>query len=775
MSTLLTVLGFALIAVLIVLNVRAIRRPLLSRHVIKWFRSVLPPMSATEKAAIDAGTTWWDAQIFSGRPDWNELMRAPSPELTEEEQAFLDGPVSELCAMLDDWEINNKLNDLPDSVWRFLKEKGFFGMIIPKKYGGLEFSPRAQSEVVMKVGTRSVSAAITVMVPNSLGPGELLMHYGTEEQKQYYLPRLARGDEVPAFALTNPHAGSDAGALPDTGVVCKGQYKGNETLGFRVNWEKRYITLSPVCTVLGLAFKAVDPDGLLGREKHLGITCALVPSDTEGVSIDARHVPGGAFLNGPNSGKDVFVPMDWIIGGEAQVGNGWTMLMNCLSVGRAISLPALGTAAGKLATLTTGAYARIRTQFRMPIGKFEGVEEALARIGGYTYRMDSSRLLTAVALNQGEKPAVLSAILKYHNTEGMRQVINDALDVHAGRGVCDGPKNYLQNSYRIVPVAVTVEGANILTRSMIIFGQGAIRCHPYVLDEMSAAADTDEKAGLAKFDETLFRHIRHTIGNAMRAFGHGLTGARFAPAPRKVSLTHYYRQLSRMSAAFAFVADVALLTLGGELKRREALSARFGDILSHLYMASASLKRFGDDGESAADRPLIDWAFQDSLFIVQQRLESILQNFPSRFLANLLRLVVLPLGRPYRPPSDSITHRIASIMLATSEARSRLTAGVYVDRDKSDPVAQMEEALARIPEAEALERGVTKHVKRGLSVGNRQHALQVAIKEGTINELEGAKLREYWQLKDEVISVDEFPLAALAPGKSMTGALQDEN
>ncbi len=739
----------ALIALIVfLLKFRPLRRVLISRPILRWFKSVLPPMSETEKVAIDAGTTWWDAELFSGKPDWNQLLDTPAPVLTDEEQAFLDGPAEGLCSMLNDWQINNELNDLPEDVWQFMKEQRFFGIIIPKQYGGLEFSPRAQSEIVMKVATRSVAAAITVMVPNSLGPGELLLHYGTEDQKSHYLPKLAHGEEIPAFALTNPHAGSDAGAMPDVGVVCRGEYQGKETLGFRVNWQKRYITLGPVCTVLGLAFKARDPDGLLGDQKDLGITCALVPSNTKGVTIGARHDTGSAFQNGPNSGKDVFVPMDWIIGGQDQIGHGWKMLMNCLAVGRAISLPALGTGAGKLTSLTTGAYARIRKQFKTPIGRFEGVEEVLARIAGLTYRMDSARLLTAVALNQGEKPSVLSAILKYHNTEGMRQVINDAMDVHGGRAVCDGPNNYLQKAYQAIPVAITVEGANILTRSMIIFGQGAIRCHPYVLEEMSAAADPDKTSSLIQFDAVLFKHIPFTVGNALRSFFHGLTGARLAQAPQTSSLNTYYRQLSRMSAAFAFLADVAMLTLGGELKRRERLSARFGDVLSHLYMASAVLKRFEDDGAPDADRPFAEWALQDSLFTMQQAMEELLDNFPSRLLGRLLKIAVFPTGRPYRPPSDELGHRVASLLLEPSESRDRLTAGTFIKREESDPVGLLNITLDRVLEVEPIERQV-----KGASIED-------AVNAGVINELEGAKLREYRRLVNDVIRVDEFASAS---------------
>ncbi len=749
------------VLIMAVFIIRPVRRELVSRPILTWFRSVLPPMSETEKAAIEAGTTWWDAQIFSGKPDWDWLLQNPAPELSDEEEAFLAGPVEELCGLLNDWQINAELNDLPEHVWRYLKEQRFFGIIVPKEFGGLEFSPRAQSEIVMKIATRSVAAAITVMVPNSLGPAELLLHYGTPEQKAHYLPKLACGEAIPAFALTSPQAGSDAGAMPDIGVACRMQFQGNDTLGFLVNWQKRYITLGPVCTVLGLAFKATDPDGLLGEEQSLGITCALIPSATKGVTIGARHAVGCAFQNGPNSGEDVFVPMEWIIGGQKQVGQGWKMLMNCLSVGRAISLPALGTAAGKLTSMTTGAYARLRRQFKTPIGKFEGVEEVLARIGGLTYRMDASRLLTAVALNQGEKPSVLSAILKYHNTEGMRQVINDAMDVHAGRAVCDGPTNYLQNAYRAIPVAITVEGANILTRSMMIFGQGAIRCHPYVLEEMTAAAETDEGTALKQFDLLLFKHVRFTVGNALRSFGHGLTGARFAGAPSTNSLRRYYQQLSRMSAAFAFLADVAMLILGGELKRRERLSARFGDVLSHLYMSSAVLKRFEDDGGHAADLPFVEWAVEDSLFTIQSRLYEILDNFSPRILGRLLKLALFPFGRAYRAPDDKLSHRVASLMLAPSDSRNRLTAGTFAPLKDSDPVGLLNNALDRVAEAESIEKEVARFHGSNTAGSANDSSIQDAVTAGAISEIDGAKLSDFRRLLDKVISVDEFGPTAL--------------
>ncbi|HUO82488.1 MAG TPA: acyl-CoA dehydrogenase [Gammaproteobacteria bacterium] len=754
-------------------NVRPLRRALFSRRLLSWFRSVLPPMSETERAAIDAGSVWWDGELFSGRPDWDKLLATPAPALSQDEQAFLDGPVNELCAMLDSWQIEHELNDLPGDVWDYLKRERFFGMIIPKRYGGLEFSARAQSEVVMRIGTRNVSAAVTVMVPNSLGPGELLLLYGTDEQKNHYLPRLADGREIPAFALTGPHAGSDAGSMTDTGIVCKSRVDGEEVLGFRLNWDKRYITLGPIATLLGLAFKARDPDRLLGGGESLGITCALVPADTPGVEIGKRHLPGGAFQNGPTRGRDVFLPLEAVIGGRARIGQGWQMLMNCLAVGRAISLPALGTGTGKLASRTTGAYARVRRQFRMPIGRFEGVEEALTRIAGLTYRMDAARCMTAGAVSAGEKPAVLSAILKYHNTEGMRSVINAALDVHAGRGVCLGPANYLAASYRTVPVAITVEGANILTRSMIIFGQGAIRCHPYLLREMRAAAAPDGPRALAEFDEALFAHAGFTLGNSVRAWWLGLTGARFVAVPERGTARALMQQLSRMSAAFACVADIAMLVLGGEMKRREKLSARLGDVLSHLYMSSACLKQFADHGRPPADLPLVEWAVRDSLNLIQQRLEEVLQNFPAPALGWLLRRVVLPLGRPYRPPADVLGARVAHILMSPSQARDRLTQGIYLPADAADPVALLDLALEKAVAAAPLEQRVLERTGRRLELYDYEPGLDAAVEAGVVDVAEATLIREAMQLAERAIQVDEFApeaiSAAAAPQAARAG------
>lgn len=745
------------VPVLLVVNVRPLRRLLISNRLLVWFRSVLPPLSETEKVALDSGNTWWDAELFTGRPDWNKLLEAPAARLSEEEQAFLDGPVDEFCQMLDDWKITAEDKDLPPEAWQFIAKHKLFGMIIPKEYGGLEFSALANSSVVMKIATRSLSAGVTVMVPNSLGPGELLLHYGTDAQKKYYLPRLANAEDIPCFALTSPWAGSDAGAIPDVGIVCEGEYKGRKTLGFRVTWDKRYITLAPVATLLGMAFKARDPDGLLGGEEDLGITLALIPTSMRGVEIGNRANPLDAgFMNGTTRGQDVFIPMEMLIGDREYIGQGWKMLMNCLSAGRAISLPALGTGAGKISSRMTGAYARIRKQFRVPIGKFEGIEEALTRIAGLTYRMDAMRRVTAGAIDAGNKPSVLSAILKYHATEGMRSVLNDAMDVHGGRGVMLGPRNYLGRAYQAVPIAITVEGANILTRSMIIFGQGAIRCHPYLLKELEAAYDGNQDRARIVFDKALFSHIGFTISNKVRAFVMGITGARLVSVPAAGPLTPYYRQITRMSAAFTFLADLALLILGGELKRKEKLSARFGDVLSHLYMASTVLKTFEDTGRPAADLPMAEWALQDSLFEIQKSLEEILHNFPIAWMAPLLKLVILPLGRPYRRPNDILGRQVAKILLEPSEARDRLTRGAYWNRDPNDPAGRMEVALDKVLAAEPVETRLGKALRLKLNVNNLEEAIERGLQEGVITEEEAGVLRDGSQATFEAILTDEF-------------------
>lgn len=739
------------------LNVLPLRRALLSRPLFGLFRKVLPPMSQTEREALEAGTVWWDGELFSGRPNWQKLLAEPAPALAPAEQAFLDGPVEELCRMLDDWKICSELHDLPPDVWQFIKDKGFFGMIIPKEYGGLQFSALAHSQVIMKISSRSIAAAVTVMVPNSLGPAELLLHYGTKQQKDHYLPRLARGEEVPCFALTGPEAGSDAASVPDTGIVSRGTFEGKETLGIRLNWEKRYITLGPVATIIGLAFRLHDSDRLLGDKEDIGITCALVPAKLAGITIGSRHDPLGIpFQNGPTWGKDVFIPIDFIIGGAAGAGQGWRMLMETLAAGRGISLPALSTSAGKLTSRAIGAYARIRKQFKLPIGRFEGIEEPLARIGGSTYLMDAARVMTCGALDQGRKPAVISAIVKYHLTERMRKVVNDGMDVQGGGGIILGPRNFLGRTYQSAPIGITVEGANILTRSMIIFGQGAIRCHPYIQQEMRAAADPDRQQGLALFDRALFGHIGLIISTIARALFLGMTNGFLAKAPRGRA-RRYFQKATRMSAAFALIADAALMFLGGNLKRKEKLSGRLADILGNLYLLSAALKLYEDRRRPQDEWPLVEWACEESLAAIQGSFTGLLRNFPNRPVAWLLRLLMFPLGRPFAGPSDRLGHRVAGILLEPSPARDRLTAGLFLPKSSTEPLGRLEDALHKVIAAEPVEKKLRDAVRAG-SLKEQRDALllEEGARAGVVSAAEAEILRMALAARAEVVRVDDF-------------------
>ncbi|MEO7742033.1 MAG: acyl-CoA dehydrogenase, partial [Usitatibacter sp.] len=690
--------------------VKPLRAAVVTKPLFAIYKKILPQVSQTEQEALDAGSIWWDADLFSGKPEWKKLLAYPQARLSAEEQAFIDGPVEELCGMLHEWEAVHERMDLSPEAWKFIREKGFLGIIIPKSFGGLGFSAFAHTEIVTKISTRSGTAAVTVMVPNSLGPAELLIHYGTDEQKNHYLPRLAKGLEIPCFALTNPEAGSDAGAIPDFGIVCRGMHEGREVLGVRLTWEKRYITLGPVATILGMAFKLFDPKHLLGSKEDVGITLALIPTSHKGVNIGRRHIPlGAAFMNGPNWGKDVFIPMEWVIGGTEYIGKGWRMLVECLAAGRSISLPSMSMAAGKLGSRATGAYARVRSQFRTPIGKFEGVEEPLARIGGYTYMMDATRRLTMVALDSGEKPSVISAICKYHMTERMRQIVNDAMDIHGGKGIMMGPNNYLGAAYMSIPIAITVEGANILTRSLIIFGQGAIRCHPYVLREIKAAGENDG----AEFDRALWGHLSFTVSNAARALFLGLTGGKLVAVPGSPEVRRYLQIMTRFSSAFALLSDVSMFVLGGSLKRKEKLSGRLGDILSLLYMASATVKRFEDEGRQKDDLPLLHWSMYDAFFKIQVAMEGVLQNFPSRFVAAWLRLLVFPKGLTLDAPTDKVGSKVAQILITPGSARDRLTAGAYIPRNENDTVGRLEYAMEAVIKADPIEAKVRAAMKAG--------------------------------------------------------------
>lgn len=763
---LLTIFWLLLAAVAAPLLLPDLRRKMLTAPLFGWFQRTLPPMSQTEREAIDAGTVWWDGELFSGRPDWNTLLSYSKAELTEEEQAFIDGPTEELCAMVSDWQIGQDL-DLPPAAWEHIKSHGFFALIIPKEYGGKGFSAYAHSQVAMKLATRSGDLASTVMVPNSLGPAELLLHYGTDEQRNHYLPRLARGDEIPCFALTGPLAGSDAGAMPDTGVICKGQWQGEEVIGLRLNWEKRYITLGPVATLLGLAFKAYDPEHLLGDKEELGISLALIPTDTPGVEIGKRHLPlGAAFMNGPNSGKDVFVPLDFLIGGQDMLGKGWMMLMNCLSVGRSISLPAVGTGAAKYTSLVTGQYARIREQFNVPLAAFEGIQESLARIGGNAFLMDSARLLTAKAVDLGEKPSVLSAILKYHLTERGRECIQHAMDVHGGKGIIMGPNNYLGRNWQGAPIFITVEGANILSRNLMIFGQGAIRCHPFVLKEMALAGREDHDQALKEFDHLLMQHIGFAVGNAASTLVLGLGLGHFEKVPGDALSQGYFRALNRQAAAFALLADLCMMLLGGELKRRERLSARLGDVLSHLYLGSAALKRYYDLNSPEHLRPLLRWAMEESLGQAEKALDRLLDNFPNRFLGCALRLVVFPFGRRHTGPSDELDAEIAELVgRAKGEpALEELLAGCYRPQADGDPVAALQQAYDQLSAGEPLRKKLHQAVKSGqVAPAPGESPIDAAVHAGVLQANEAQSLHAAESARRRVIDVDAFDKEQLLP------------
>jgi acyl-CoA dehydrogenase len=756
------------------------RRNLLTQPIYAAFKKTLPSMSETERAALEAGTVWIEADIFNGKPNFHRLAQMASPKLTAEEESYLNNEVVEACRLVNDWEVSHETYDMSAEAWQFIKDKGFLGMIIPKGYGGLEFSAYAQSQIIARLSTRSSPLAVSVMVPNSLGPGELLLHYGTEEQKKHYLPRLAKGIEVPAFALTSPWAGSDAAAIPDVGIVCKGNWQGKEVLGMRVSWNKRYITLAPVCTVLGLAFRLYDPERLVGETEDIGITCALVPRDHPGVVIGRRHIPLNTFfMNGPTQGSDVFMPLEFIIGGPAMAGQGWRMLMECLSAGRGISLPSANAGISQLVSFYAGGYSRVRSQFKTPIARFEGIEEPLARIAGYTYLNNAIRTLSAMAIDLGEKPSIVSAIAKYHVTERARAVVNDGMDIVGGKGICQGPSNPLGMAYQQMPVSITVEGANILTRSLIIFGQGAVRCHPYVLAEMQAARMNNDE-GLIQFDKAFWSHVGFAMSNGAKALGHGLTRGVFAKpyGPVPSAFQAEAKKLVQFSVAFAFLADMAMLSLGGSLKRKEKISARLGDILSMLFAASCAIKQYEIMGEPASLKATAQWAVRDCLYRASQAFGAVLANYPTRFLGRLLAAWLFPLGMGQRPPSDELGRRAAASISSPGEARNMLTALCVGTDQYKDPVTALQRALDALLKAEPIDARIRAAEKTGLFRGhplaNVRDLPKLAAEKGVITREELEQLLERDRLRDEVIHVDDFPFSiheaqqGIAPGASKT-------
>ncbi|MCG9736729.1 acyl-CoA dehydrogenase [Shewanella insulae] len=754
-----TLFILVLLVIIVLFGVKNIRMQCITRPVFSFFKRVLPPLSDTEKEAMEAGDVWWEAELFRGKPNWDTLHSYGRPQLTEEEKAFIDEQVMTALTMIDDFNIVQERKDLPPELWDYFKKEGFFALIIPKEYGGKAFSAYANSTIVSKLASRSVSAAVSVMVPNSLGPGELLTHYGTKEQRDHWLPKLASGEAVPCFALTGPEAGSDAGAIPDTGIVCRGEFQGEEVLGLKLNWDKRYITLAPVATVLGLAFQMRDPDGLLGDREEIGITCALIPTEHPGVEIGNRHNPlNMGFMNGTTRGEDVFIPLDWIIGGPQYAGRGWRMLVECLSAGRGISLPALATASGHVTTKTTTAYSYVRHQFGLSIGQFEGVQEALARIIANTYQLEAARRLTTTGIDLKVKPSVVTAIAKYHMTEMGRDVLNDAMDIQSGKGIQLGPKNYLGHGYMATPISITVEGANILTRSLMIFGQGATRCHPYVLAEMEAAAMEDSSEALERFDNLLLGHMGYGARNALSSLWSALTASRFNSAPVSGETKQYYKDMTRLSAALAFVTDLAMLVMGGDLKRKEMLSARLGDVLSELYLGSATLKLFEDNGRQQEDLPTVHYVMQLRLQRAAKALYGALRNFPNRPLAYAMRALVFPLGNHFNGPDDKLTIAVCQSMLRPGPARDRLTHLCPDFEGDKGGIAEVEDAFIAQYKAKHLYKTLRNAQKEGkLERKQANDALYAQAYElKIITEADRDILLEADRLRKIAIAVDEF-------------------
>jgi acyl-CoA dehydrogenase len=764
---------FWLIAIVFgLLAVPAIRRAVLIAPVFKFIKGMMPKISDTERQALEAGTVGFDAELFSGTPDWDKLRSVAPVVLTSEEQAFLSGPTEELCGMINDWQMRHTEAEVPEDIWDYVKKHGFLGMLISKEHGGLGFSAQAQSLIIGKIASRSPDVVTVVMVPNSLGPGELIEKYGTKEQMAHYLPRLAAGEEVPCFALTGPTSGSDAATMRDIGIVTRGQHDGKDVVGIRLTWDKRYITLGPNATLLGLAFRLFDPDKILGKGENIGITVAMIPTTHPGVNIGRRHLPSGnAFPNGPNWGKDVFIPIDWVIGGEKMVGQGWRMLMECLSAGRAISLPSSATGGAKALLRFTTAYGRIRKQFGLPVARMEGIEEPLARMIENAYACEAARGVTAAMVSRGERPSVLSALMKYQTTERMRQSVNDAFDVHGGRAICDGPSNYLQSAYQMVPVGITVEGANILTRTLITFAQGALRSHPYLFDEIHAAQDLDSERGQEKFEKAFGDHIAFSVSNACGAFFHNLTGGHFGAQPEhSAGQAQWYHQLGRASRNFAFVADVTVVILGGGLKTKQKLTGRLADALSELYFVACVLKRFEDDGKLSSDKDIVDLAAANGLFRFQEAMCGVIDNFPVAPLRWLMRTVVFPLGRPYRPASDDLGHRVVRLVLNVPEVRDRLTCHIYVSQDVEDPTGLLEVTLKKVVAAEETEKKLERAIRAGTV--RRYHGMDWigdAVAKGVLTESEGQLLREVEALTARVIAVDDFDPTEVKPHYVMVG------
>ncbi|WP_336009239.1 acyl-CoA dehydrogenase [Acinetobacter calcoaceticus] len=753
-------LGIPIIALSIIILVEPLRFNLITKPAYKTLANSMPSISTTEQEALEAGTSWWEKELFMGAPDWSQFENYPYPTLSEEEQSFIDNEVELLCSMLNEWEIHHHLKDLPPEVWQFIKDKGFLGLIIPKSFGGKEFSSFAQSRIMSKIASRSLTTAVSCMVPNSLGPGELLMHYGTDTQKQQYLPGLAKGEEIPCFGLTSPEAGSDAGAIPDSGVVCYGEYEGAQVLGLRMNFSKRWITLAPIATVVGLAFKLYDPEGLLGdkNKTEYGITCALIPASHAGVKIGARHFPGSPFMNGTVEGEDVFIPIDWIIGGQENAGKGWRMLMECLGVGRGISLPALATAAGEMSYLTVGAFAKIRQQFNISVGKFEGVQEATSEIASDAYMLEAFRYLVTCGLNQGGTPAVMTAMAKYYATETMRKVVNHGMDIAGGRAIQLGPRNFLALTYQAIPIAITVEGANILTRSLMIFGQGSMRCHPYLFEELQLLQSEDKSTSVKKFDNLLFKHLAYTFNRGAKSFAYGWTGGS-NDAPQSVDqfTASYYKTINRFSANFALVADMALGLLAGDLKRKEMLSGRLADIHAHLFISTAILKFYEAGQKTEAEQLHAKLALQKAFLNIQEAFWGLFENFPAKLPAAFVKWICFPFGRVISKPDDELKQQVAELMMQEHPFREQLKHHVFYSTKADDVTGRLEHAFQILRTLEPLWDKFKKAESKGKFKGlTFEENIEHATKEGFISESEAQQLSQYNAIRFDSMLTDVF-------------------
>lgn len=756
------ILGIPLIVISFILLIDPLRMAIITKPAYRTLANAMPSMSTTEREALDAGTSWWEKELFMGAPDWQTFERYPYPTLSEEEQSFLDHEVEELCAMLDEWKIHHELKDLPPEAWQFIKDKGFLGLIIPKEYGGKEFSSFAQSRIMSKIASRSLTAAVSCMVPNSLGPGELLLHYGTEEQKDRYLPGLAKGTEIPCFGLTSPEAGSDAGAIPDTGIVCYGDFEGQQMLGLNMNFSKRWITLAPIATVIGIAFKLYDPEGLLGNpdKKEYGITCALIPASHPGVKTGVRHHPGSPFMNGTVEGQNVFIPIDWIIGGVENAGKGWRMLMECLSVGRGISLPALSTAAGEMTYLTVGAFAKIRQQFKLSVGQFEGVQEVTSEIASDAYMLEAFRYLVTCGLNQGGKPAMMTAIAKYYATETMRKMVNHGMDVVGGRAIQLGPRNFLALMYQAIPVSITVEGANILSRSLMIFGQGSMRSHPYLFEELQLLQAENKETALQSFNEILYHHLGYTFNRVARSFAYGFTGGRTDAPDRADDFSRpFYKIINRLSANFALTADLCLGLLAGDIKRKEMLSGRLADIVAYLFIATAILKFYENSTRMKSEQLHAKLALHKALYLAQDAFFDLFKNFPIRPAALLVRLICFPLGRPIEKPSDQLKIELGKLIMQDNAFREQLKKHVFYSTAADDVTGRMESTFLMLLDIEPLWDKFKKAQSKGQFKGlTFEEHIADAVAQNFMSSEEAVKLLRYNVKRFDSMLTDIFDM-----------------